>query len=137
MNFDLSLAKKQSDENPVFYLQYAHARICSIIKAVAAENHQLNTDHLSLLTAEEEQLVLKKLHKFEEEVLYSAENFEPQRICVYLEDLAAAFHKFYTFRRILGSEKDLAEARLALAVAVKNVIKNGLQILGVSAPERM
>jgi arginyl-tRNA synthetase len=137
MNFDLSLAKKHSDENPVFYLQYARARICSIIKAVEEEKLKTSTDNLSLLTTEEEQRLLKKLHLFEEEVLYSAENFEPHRICIYLEELAAAFHRFYHFHRILGSEKDLAEARLALAVATKIVIKNGLEILGVSAPERM
>ena len=137
MNFDIDLAKKQSDENPVFYLQYAHARICSISRTVESENLKPATDNLNLLIEEEEQALLKKLHKFEEEVLYSAENYEPQKICAYLEDLAAAFHKFYTFRRILGSEKNIAEARLALAVASKTVIKNGLSILGVSAPEKM
>ncbi|MGB5529250.1 MAG: DALR anticodon-binding domain-containing protein, partial [Ignavibacteriaceae bacterium] len=137
LNFDIDLAKKQSDENPVFYLQYAHARICSIIRTVESENLKPESDNLNLLVAEEEQTLLKKLHKFEEEVLYSVENYEPQRICAYLEDLAAAFHKFYTFRRILGSEKNIAEARLALAVATKIVIKNGLTILGVSAPEKM
>jgi len=137
MNFDIDLAKKQSDENPVFYLQYAHARICSIIRAVESENLKPKTENLNLLNSEEEQALLKKLHKFEDEVLYSAENFETQRICTYLEELAAAFHKFYTFKRILGSEKNLAEARLALAIATKNVIKNGLSILGVSAPEKM
>lgn len=137
MNFDLSLAKKQSDENPVFYLQYAHARICSIIQAVKKESLEPSMEHLNLLTSGEEQSLLKMLHKFEEEILYSAENFEPQKICSYLEELAAAFHKFYTFNRILGSEKNLAEARLALAVAARTVIKNGLKILGVSAPERM
>lgn len=137
MNFDIDLAKKQNDENPVFYLQYAHARICSIIRAVESENLKPSVDNLAMLDSEEEQTLLKKLHKFEDEVLYSAENFETQRICAYLEDLAAAFHKFYTFRRILGSEKNIAEARLALAVATKTVIKNGLVILGVSAPEKM
>ena len=137
MNFDIDLAKKQSDENPVFYLQYAHARICSIIRTVESENLLPSTEYLNLLIEEEEQVLLKKLHKFEDEVLYSAENYEPQKICAYLEDLAAAFHKFYTFRRILGSEKNIAEARLALAVATRIVIKNGLTILGVSAPEKM
>jgi arginyl-tRNA synthetase len=137
LNFDIDLAKKQSDENPVFYLQYAHARICSIIRTVESENLKPATDNINLLIEEEEQALLKKLHKFEEEVLYSAENYEPQKICAYLEDLAAAFHKFYTFRRILGSEKNIAEARLALAVATKIVIKNGLAILGVTAPEKM
>lgn len=137
MNFDLTLAKKQSEENPVFYLQYAHARICSIIRMVEGENLKPSTQNLSLLTANEEQQLLKKLHQFENEVLLSAEMYETHRICTYLEELAAAFHKFYTFCRILGSEKNLAEARLALAVATRTVIKNGLTILGVTSPEKM
>lgn len=137
MNFDLTLAKKQSDENPVFYLQYAHARICSIIRATEKENLIASTEHLHLLNTEEEKDLLKKLNRFEEEVLNAAENFEPHRICFYLEELATSFHKFYTFRRILGSEKEVAEARLALITAVKIVLKNGLEILGVEAPEKM
>lgn len=137
MNFELSLAKKQSDENPVFYLQYAHARICSILRTVEAEKIQADVSNLDLLTTEEEQTLLKKLYQFEDEVLYSAELFETNKICAYLEDLAAAFHRFYTFCRILGTEKKLADARLALSLAVKIVIKNGLSILGVSAPEKM
>ena len=137
MNFDLTLAKKQSDENPVFYLQYAHARICSILRTVVEENIVSSVENLNLLVKEEEQQLLKKLNKYEEEILYASENFEPHRICSYLEELAAAFHKFYTFCRILGSEKKLAEARLALAEATKTVLQNGLGILGVTAPERM
>ncbi len=137
MNFDLTLAKKQSDENPVFYLQYAHARICSIIRTVAEEKIKSSGKNLDLLVKEEEQQLLKKLNQYEEEILYASENFEPHKICNYLEELAAAFHKFYTFCRILGSEKKLAEARLALAEATKTVLKNGLGILGVTAPERM
>ncbi len=137
MNFDLALAKKQSDENPVFYLQYAHARICSILRTIEKENISAATENLDLLTSEEEQQLLRKLHQFKDEVLSSAEMFETHRICAYLEELASAFHKFYTFCRILGTEKKLAEARVALAVATKNVIKNGLTILGVSAPEKM
>ncbi|MCH8032213.1 MAG: arginine--tRNA ligase [Bacteroidetes bacterium] len=137
MNFDLTLAKKQSDENPVFYLQYAHARICSILRTVVEEDIISSVKNLNLLVKEEEQQLLKKLNKYEEEILYASENFEPHRICSYLEELAAAFHKFYTFCRILGSEKKLAEARLALAEATKTVLQNGLGILGVTAPERM
>ncbi len=137
MNFDLSLAKKQSDENPVFYLQYAHARICSIIKMIEKEELKSSTENLNLLTSPEEQQLLKKLLQFKDEVLISAELYETHRICTYLEELAAAFHKFYTFCRILGTERKLAEARVALAAATKIVIKNGLSILGVSAPERM
>lgn len=137
MNFDLTLAKKQSDENPVFYLKYAHARICSIIKATEKENLKPSIDSLDLLNTVEERDLLKKLNQFEEEIINSAENFETHRICFYLEDLAAAFHKFYTFRRILGSEKKIAESRLALILAVKIVLMNGLSILGVDAPEKM
>ncbi len=137
MNFDLSLAKKQSDENPVFYLQYAHARVCSIIKMVEKENLRASIENLDLLATDEEQQLLRKLHQFKNEVQLSAEFFETHRICTFLEELAAAFHKFYTFCRILGSEKKLAEARLSLALATKIVLKNGLTILGVSAPERM
>lgn len=137
MNFDLALAKKQSDENPVFYLQYAHARIASILKMIEKENLKSSLSDLNLLTSAEEIQLLKKIHQFQDEVQLSAEYFEPHRISSYLEELAAAFHKFYTFCRILGTEKKLAEARISLAIASKIVIKNGLSILGVSAPERM
>ncbi len=137
MNFDLTLAKKQSDENPVFYLQYAHARICSILKMVEKEELTVSEENLNLLIAPEEQQLLRKLHQFKNEIYLSAHFYETHRICSYLEELAAAFHKFYTFCRILGTEKKLAEARISLAEATKVVIKNGLSILGVSAPERM
>jgi arginyl-tRNA synthetase len=137
MNFDLALAKKHSDENPVFYLQYAHARICSIMRTIENEKLEAATNNLNLLSADEEQKLIRKLHQFEEEILLAAEYFEPNRIATYLEELAASFHKFYTFCRILGTEKNLAEARIALALATKTVLKNGLSVLGVSAPERM
>lgn len=137
MNFDLALAKKQSDENPVFYLQYAHARICSILKMAEKENLKASEENLNLLTSAEEQQLLRKLHQFKDEVFLSAHFFETHRICSYLEELAAAFHKFYTFCRIIGSERKLAEARISLAEATAIVIRNGLSILGVSAPERM
>jgi len=137
LNFDIGLAKKQSDENPVFYLQYAHARISSILRMTKDENLNLSLENLELLTQDEEQNLLKKLFEFPDEVLLSAENFEPHRICVYLEELAALFHKFYTECRIIGSPKELAEARIALIIAVQTVLRNGLKILGVSAPEKM
>ena len=137
MNFDLALAKKHSEENPVFYLQYAHARICSILKMTEKENLKFSVKNLSLLSTNEEQLLLKKLRQFKDEIEYSTELFEAHRICVYLEELAALFHRFYTVCRIIGSERDLAEARIALVTATRAVLKNGLTILGVSAPERM
>ena len=137
MNFDLALAKTQSDENPVFYLQYAHARICSILRMIENENIKSSTEHLELLVKDEELQLIKKLRQFGEEIELSAKLFEMNRICNYLEELASLFHKFYTFCRIIGSEVDLAEARIALAIATKTVIKNGLQILCVNAPEKM
>ena len=133
----LAVAKKQNDENPVFYLQYAHARICSILKVIEDENLKPSFDNLQLLSTNEEQQLLKKLHQFKEEILLSAEIYETHNICGYLEELAAAFHKFYTFCRILGSDRSLAEARIALASATRVVLRNGLNILGVEAPERM
>ncbi|MBI5731076.1 MAG: arginine--tRNA ligase [Ignavibacteriales bacterium] len=137
LNFDLDLAKKQSDENPVFYLQYAHARIFSILRMTKDEGLNSSLENLELLITKEEQNLLKKLYEFPDDVIYSAENFETNRITSYLEELAALFHRFYTECRIIGSEKKLAEARIALCIAVQTVIRNGLSILGVSAPEKM
>lgn len=137
MIFDLAVAKKQSDENPVFYLQYAHARISSILRRVKEEQLEVSIEHLDLLTHEDEQALLKVLHNFKEELFNSAENLEPHKLCTYLYDLAGAYHKFNRSCRILGTEKNLAEARLALAYATMIVIRNGLSILGVSAPEQM
>lgn len=137
LNFDIELAKKQSDENPVFYLQYAHARICSILKVAEEEGITAKLDSLEKLSDPSEQVLLKKLFAYGEDITYAAENFEPHKIANYLEELASAFHKFYTECRIIGSEPELASARLALALAVKIVLKNGLDILGVSSPERM
>ena len=130
-------AIKQSDENPVFYLQYAHARISSILRRVKEEQLEVSIEHLNLLIHDDEQVLLKVLHNFKEELFNSAENLEPHKLCTYLYDLAGAYHKFNRSCRILGTEKNLAEARLCLASATMIVIKNGLSILGVSAPEQM
>ncbi len=137
LNFDIDLAKKQSDENPVFYLQYAHARISSILRMTKEQGITFSTENLDLLITPAEKNLAKKLHKFSAELEYCAESFEPHRMANYLEELAALFHKFYTECRIIGSEQKLAEARVALAIAAKIVIKNGLTILGLNAPDRM
>lgn len=137
LNFDIDIAKKENEENPVFYLQYAHARIASILRMTKDEELLSSIENLDLLESKAEQALLKKLHMFGEEVLYSSENFEPHRIANYLEELAAAFHKFYTDCRIIGTEKQLAEARIALATAAQIVIRNGLTLLGLNAPEKM
>lgn len=137
LNFDLDIAKKQSDENPVFYLQYAHARIASILRMVKEQQLEASTDNLDLLTTPEEQNLLKKLYQFGDETLYAAENYEAHRIANYLEELAALFHRFYTECRIIGTEKKLAEARIALCIAVQIVLRNGLTLLGLDAPQKM
>lgn len=137
LNFDIDIAKKHSDENPVFYLQYAHARISSILRMTNDEKLSYSLENLNLLTVSEEQELLKKLFEFPEVVLFSAENYETHRITNYLEELAALFHRFYTECRIIGTEKKLAEARIALCIATQTVIRNGLSILGVSAPDKM
>jgi len=137
LNFDLNLAVKHSEENPVFYLQYAHARICSIIRMTDQEGLKAATSDLNLLMMDEEQRLIKKLLFFPEAVDNAAKVLDAVVLCAYLEELAAAFHKFYTVCRIIGSEEKLASARLALVNAVKLVMANGLAILGVSAPDKM
>ncbi|GBD90996.1 arginine--tRNA ligase [bacterium BMS3Abin04] len=137
MNFDLGLAKKHSDENPVFYLQYAHARISSILRMTKEENLHSSLEYLELLEHPYEQSLLKYIARFPEEVYYAAINYEPHKIANYLEGLAAQFHKFYTECRIIGSEKNLAQARIALIIVVQIVLRNGLAILGVDAPNKM
>jgi len=137
LNFDIDLAKKQSEENPVFYLQYAHARISSILRVTIEQDLHASFVNFNLLNTEAEINLMKKLHQFQDEVLYSAENYEPHRIANYLEELAASFHRFYTECRILGSEVRLAEARISLVQAAQIVLKNGLSILGVTAPDSM
>jgi arginyl-tRNA synthetase len=137
MNFDLDLAKKQSDENPVFYLKYAHARIASILRLTEEQGLKISIENLNLITNGIEQKLIKHLHLYKEELINAAINFEPHKLANYLQELASLFHKFYTECRIIGSEKNLAEARIALIVAVKNVLKNGLSILSIEAPESM
>lgn len=137
LNFDIALAKKQNEENPVFYLQYAHARICSILRMTKEQDLNASLENLSLLNTEIEHSLIKKMHQFEEIILYSAELFEPNKLTSYLEETAALFHKFYTECRIIGTEKNLAEARIALCEATRILLRNGLSILGLTAPERM
>jgi len=138
LNFDLDLAKKESDENPVFYLQYAHARISSIIR----KGHEAGLDYnenvdLSILKDKEETDLIKILLQFPETVLLTGESYEPHRLITYLNDVATVFHKFYHGHYVIGVEKQLGEARLALCVATKIVLKNAFDILGISAPEKM
>lgn len=138
LDFDLDLAKKKSNDNPVYYIQYAHARICSIFRQ--AEETKLSLGEkpqLDLLTDPSEVDLIKKIEEYPEEVEKAAADYAPQRIARYSYDLAALFHSFYNKCRIMGVAPELAEARLALVTVTAHVIRHSLGILGVSAPDHM
>jgi len=138
LNFDLILAKTHSDENPVFYVQYAHARICSIINFGEEKNITFKKDpDLSLLISEEELDLIKHLLNFPATIEQSAHSFEPHRLVHYLIDTATLFHKFYTLCRVISDDQKLTQARLALSEATRIVLYNGCKILGITAPEKM
>ena len=137
LNFDLDLAADQSDKNPVYYLQYAHARICNIIKRVEKQGKNLNAYNPLLLDHESEIDLLKQLELFPNIVLSAKDLLEPQVIANYLQETAAKFHKYYANCRIITENKDLTLSRIALASATKIVLSNGLKILGIKAPEKM
>ena len=158
LDFDIELAKKSSDENPVFYVQYAHARACSIIrnavndridtqsgdtiKAVMTENdfnsllNNFNQDIVKLTLNEARKIILK-LEEFKHLIVTSARDRQVYTICRYVQDLAAEFHSFYNSTRVITDDKTLTSARLAIVYAFKTVLANALRILAVSAPERM
>lgn len=138
LNFDLALAKTEGDENPVFYLQYAHARICSILRNAEVKGFKNDSrGDLNLLREEETLALLGILGEFEEICILCGKTMEPQTLTTYLQKLAATFHKFYTVHRVITKDKELSRARLDLVRAVKIVMSNGLSLLGINAPERM
>lgn len=136
-DFDLDLAIEQSNNNPVFYVQYAHARICSIIRQMTEELDQTAALDYSLLVEKEELSLLEMLSNFPDEILTAEDKLDPSRITRYAIDLASAFHSFYNACRVRVDDPALMKARVALIEATKQVIQNALGILGVSAPERM
>jgi arginyl-tRNA synthetase len=137
LEFDLELAKKHSLDNPVYYIQYAHARISRIAENAAQEKISVDQADLALLKAPEERLLLEVMRNFPNIIELTARTLETYAIVAYLQELAAAFHKFYDAHRIIGSEPAVAAARLQLCAGVKTVLGNGLRLLGVSAPEKM
>lgn len=158
LDFDIELAKKSTDENPVFYVQYAYARVCSILRnavndrvnpetgeSVKAPMTQAELDDLInnfdkniiLKTADSAKALILKLEEFKSVIKLSAENRTVYTICRYVQELAAEFHSFYNSNRVICDDKDLMKSRLALMVAIKTTLKNALDILAVSAPERM
>jgi arginyl-tRNA synthetase len=138
LEFDIEAAKEQAPENPVYYVQYAHARICSILAKAVAEGHALSQDPaLNRLKEPAEDELMRKLASFEEVVDEAAGQRAPQKITRFVEELAANFSSFYRDCRVVSDDVELTGARLTLCVATRRVIADGLAILGVSAPERM
>ena len=143
LDFDVALAKEQSEKNPMYYLQYAFARICGILRNADEKLPEYkDTDtgkiDLSLINSEDEIKLLKTLSRFPEEVLNSSATFEPHKIITFLNEVAENFHRFYHNNRVLDPEnKELSVVRLMVCLSAKQVLKNGFNIIGISAPERM
>ena len=139
MEFDLGLAVREDSENPIYYIQYAHARICSLLKALEEEGHSVKPGavDLSILSSDAEHALIKELSSFAEEIRMAARDYDPSYINRYLMRLAAAFHKFYNACRIKGEDEAVIDARLKLASATRQVLANGLKVIGCSAPEKM
>ena len=138
--FDLDLAVEQSSENPVYYVQYAHARICSILKNLAAEGivyKPLTVSQMECLTEGAEMELIRHLGALPEEIVEAARVYDPSKITRYAMDLATLFHKFYNACRVKGSDEGLMAARLALCVCVKQTLENVLSLLKIDAPETM
>ena len=158
LDFDIELAKRSTDENPVFYVQYAHARVCSILRNAVSERLNPETGektpapmtqaelddlinnfdkNIILKTADSAKSLILKLEEFKSVILLSAQNRTVYTICRYVQELAQEFHSFYNSNRVICDDVDLMKSRLALMVAIKTTLKNALDILGVSAPEKM
>ena len=141
LDFDLDLAKSSTNENPVFYVQYAHARIHSIFREAKSRGvsipENLESVDFSLLSSQEEVSLIRKIGSFPEEMAKAAEELAPHRVTFYLYDISSAFHSFYNAHRVLGVEPELEKTRLCLVEACRVVIANSLKLLGVSAPEKM
>ncbi len=135
--FDIDLAKSQTNDNPVYYIQYAHARICAVLNQANVKPEDLQNFDEALLTSTHEHQLIKRLSEFPEIISLSASESSPHYIATFLKDLAADFHSYYNANKFLSDDKALQNARLALIGATKIVIKNGLQLLGISAPEKM
>lgn len=141
--FDVDLARAQSDENPVYYLQYAHARICSVLAQAKEKNfavpsfEEAAVADLSVLNDKTAFALMARLSEFPEVLTLAAKDFAPHSLCFYLKDLAGDFHAFYNAQRILVEEDDVRNARLALLLATRQVLRNGFALLGISAPEKM
>jgi arginyl-tRNA synthetase len=138
LEMDLDLAIEQSSKNPVYYVEYAHARICTMIENLKTEGITPDTKaDLDMLTLPEERLLVSLIASFPEVIITAAKEYNPSVITRFTLDLAGAFHKFYDKCRIKGIERELSQARITLCDAVRITLRNGLKILGIDAPEKM
>ncbi|WP_254276587.1 arginine--tRNA ligase [Halomonas sp. 3H] len=141
LTFDIDLARSQSNDNPVYYVQYAHARVCSMLRRAEADgmpfDHGLAMQSLGLLEEDQEKAVMNRLARFPEAVEHAAASREPQQIAQYLLDLAAEFHTCYNAVKVMVEDDARRNARLALGLATRQVLRNGLDLMGVGAPEEM
>jgi arginyl-tRNA synthetase len=139
LEFDLDLAIRQDSENPVYYVQYAHARICSLIEAMAQDGHAVPSGavNAALLDTEQERELIKQLAQFTDEIRFASRDYDPSRINRYVTELAARFHRFYNSCRIKDAQPELMAARLTLCDCTRRVIENALTIIGIAAPEKM
>ena len=139
--FDLDLARSRSEDNPVYYVQYAHARMCSVMRqagmSVAEAAERLRGADLSPLTSAYEEALLRRIADYPDELAAAARDLAPHQITFYLKDLAQEFHSYYNAERFLVDDAALRSARLALAAATGQVLRNGLAVLSISAPEQM
>ena len=139
-DFDLDLAVNESNSNPVYYVQYAYARICSIIRNLEAEGikrRKCSQDELSLLNTPEERELTLHIAALTDEIIMSAKTYDPARITHYVTELATKFHKFYSVCRVKGNDESLTQARLTLCGDTATVIKNVLTLMKITAPEKM
>lgn len=140
LDFDLDLAVEESSQNPVYYVQYAHARICSILKNLQAQNIQpkdCDSQQLMLLNSSEEKELIRKLAQCPQEIINAAKNYDPARMTHYLMDVATLFHKFYNACRVQGEDEALMQARISLCLATRVVLANLLKLLKINAPQSM
>ena len=137
LDFDLDLAKEQSKDNPLYYIQYAHARICSVLRKSKAKDSELDNSDLALLDSDREVEIQKMLQQYPTLIEKAALSSEPHLICYYLKDLASSFHSYYNSEKFLVEDEMLMNSRLFLLSGVKQVIHNGLSILGINAPQEM
>ena len=137
LEFDLDLAKEQSKDNPLYYIQYAHARICSVLRKAENEFEDFDSVELALLGSEKEIEILKLLRQYPQLIERSAKAGEPHLLCYFLRDLSGVFHSYYNSEKFLIEDKELMTSRLFLLKGVKQVIANGLRVLGIKAPEKM